>query len=104
LNQRLLRKNCPKCKGNGCAACNNTGYQGRLLLLEAMVLNEEMRRAILNRADRTTLEEIFVNNGGITLVSHAIAAVKAGLTTREEVLRVLGSADCAKVLYNNQGD
>lgn len=104
LNQRLLRKNCPKCKGNGCAACNNTGYQGRLLLLEAMVLNEEMRRAILNRADRTTLEEIFINNGGITLVSHAIAAVKAGLTTREEVLRVLGSADCATVLFSNQGD
>ena len=103
LNQRLLRKNCPKCKGNGCADCNNTGYQGRLLLLEAMVLNEDMRRAILNRADRTTLEEIFVNNGGITLVSHAIAAVKAGQTTREEVLRVLGSADCAKVLYSNQG-
>jgi type II secretory ATPase GspE/PulE/Tfp pilus assembly ATPase PilB-like protein len=104
LNQRLLRKNCPKCKGNGCAACNNTGYQGRLLLLEAMVLNEDMRRAILNRADRTTLEEIFVNSGGITLVSHAIAAVKAGLTTREEVLRVLGSADCATVLFSNQGD
>ena len=104
LNQRLLRKNCPKCKGNGCAACNNTGYQGRLLLLEAMVLNEEMRRAILNRADRTTLEEIFINNGGITLVSHAIAAVKAGQTTREEVLRVLGSADCATVLFSNQGD
>lgn len=104
LNQRLLRKNCPKCKCNGCAACNNTGYQGRLLLLEAMVLNEEMRRAILNRADRTTLEEIFINNGGITLVSHAIAAVKAGLTTREEVLRVLGSADCATVLFSNQGD
>jgi type II secretory ATPase GspE/PulE/Tfp pilus assembly ATPase PilB-like protein len=103
LNQRLLRKNCPKCKGNACADCNNTGYQGRLLLLEAMVLNEDMRRAILNRADRTTLEEIFVNNGGITLVSHAIAAVKAGQTTREEVLRVLGSADCAKVLYSNQG-
>jgi general secretion pathway protein E len=104
LNQRLLRKNCPKCKGNGCADCNNTGYQGRLLLLEAMVLNEDMRRAILNRADRTTLEEIFVNNGGITLVSHAIAVVKEGQTTREEVLRVLGSADCAKVLYSNQGD
>ena len=104
LNQRLLRKICPKCKGNGCADCNNTGYQGRLLLLEAMVLNEEMRRAILNRADRTTLEEIFVNNDGITLVSHAIAAVKAGQTTREEVLRVLGSADCATVLYSNQGD
>ena len=104
LNQRLLRKNCTKCKGNGCADCNNTGYQGRLLLLEAMVLNEDMRRAILNRADRTTLEEIFVNNGGITLVSHAIAAVKAGQTTREEVLRVLGSADCATVLYSNQGD
>jgi len=103
LNQRLLRKNCPKCKGNGCADCNNTGYQGRLLLLEAMVLNEDMRRAILNRADRTTLEEIFVNNGGITLVSHAIAVVKEGQTTREEVLRVLGSADCAKVLYSNQG-
>jgi type II secretory ATPase GspE/PulE/Tfp pilus assembly ATPase PilB-like protein len=103
LNQRLLRKNCPKCKGNGCADCNNTGYQGRLLLLEAMVLNEDMRRAILNRADRTTLEEIFVNNGGITLVIHAIAVVKEGQTTREEVLRVLGSADCAKVLYSNQG-
>ena len=104
LNQRLLRKNCPKCKGNGCADCNNTGYQGRLLLLEAMVLNEDMRRAILNRADRTTLEEIFVNNGGITLVIHAIAVVKEGQTTREEVLRVLGSADCATVLYSNQGD
>ncbi len=104
LNQRLLRKICSNCKSNGCAACNNTGFQGRLLLLEAMVINEDMRRAILNRADRTMLEEIFVNSGGITLVSHAIAAVKAGLTTREEVLRVLGSSDCATVFYSNQGD
>ena len=104
LNQRLLRKVCHRCKGNGCASCNNTGYQGRLLLLEAMVLNEEMRRAILNRADRATLEEVFVNCGGINLVSHALAALKAGLTTREEVLRVLGSADCAAVFENIQGD
>ncbi len=104
LNQRLLRKICSKCKSKGCADCNNTGYKGRLLLLEAMALNAEMRSTILQRADRATLESVFVNSGGITLVSHAIAAVKAGQTTREEVLRVLGSADCSAVFENKQGD
>jgi len=104
LNQRLLRKVCPECKSNGCATCNNTGYQGRLLLLEAMALNAEMRGAILQRADRTMLESVFINSGGITLVSHALAAVKAGLTTKEEVLRILGSADCASVFENIGGD
>ena len=67
-----------------------------------MALNAEMRSTILQRADRATLESVFVNSGGITLVSHAIAAVRAGLTAREEVLRVLGSADCATVLFSNQ--
>ena len=69
-----------------------------------MALNAEMRSTILQRADRATLESVFVNSGGITLVSHAIAAVKAGQTTREEVLRVLGSADCSAVFENKQGD
>ncbi len=104
LNQRLLRKVCHRCNGKGCAACNNTGYHGRILLLEAMVLNAEIRCAILQRADRTILESVFVNSGGIPLISHALAAVKAGLTTREEVLRILGSADCAVVFENIQGD
>jgi len=68
-----------------------------------MALNAEMRGAILQRADRTMLESVFINSGGITLVSHALAAVKAGLTTKEEVLRILGSADCAAVFENIGG-
>ena len=103
LNQRLLRKVCSQCKSNRCASCNHTGYKGRLLLLEAMSLNVEMRNGILQRADRKTLENIFVNSGGITLVKHALAAVKKGVTTKEEVLRILGSADCAAVFDNRQG-
>jgi type II secretory ATPase GspE/PulE/Tfp pilus assembly ATPase PilB-like protein len=103
LNQRLLRKLCNRCNGGACEICNHTGYQGRFLLVEAMVLCSEMRQAILQRADKSILQGIFKNSGGITLASHALNAVKNGTTTKEEVLRVLGPSECM-AFFNNHSD
>ncbi|MFM7098693.1 MAG: GspE/PulE family protein [Gemmataceae bacterium] len=103
LNQRLLRKVCSRCNGGACEICNHTGYQGRFLLVEAMVLCSEMRQAILQRADKSILQGIFKSSGGITLASHAFNAVKNGTTTKEEVLRVLGPSECM-AFFNNHSD
>ncbi len=92
LNQRLLRKLCPGCKGSGCVDCNQTGYKGRFILVEVMELTPQLSNAILQRADRTSLESIFINQGGKTLAHYALDAIKVGITSREEVVRMLGTS------------
>jgi general secretion pathway protein E len=49
LNQRLLRRLCAKCSGTGCGACLETGYRGRVPVLEWIRMNEELRTDIRTR-------------------------------------------------------
>ncbi|MSR30561.1 MAG: type II/IV secretion system protein [Gemmataceae bacterium] len=90
LNQRLLRQSCQRCLGLGCDNCHQTGYSGRMLLAEALEITPSIRQAILRKADRIELEELFRAQGGFPLEDHARAAVAKKLTTQEEVNRVLG--------------
>lgn len=90
MNQRLMRKSCQLCHGEGCGDCRHTGYHGRFLLAEALIPEGEIRKAILRMADRNELEEVFQASGGKTMERHAREAVEGGLTTMEEVCRVLG--------------
>ncbi len=113
--QRLLRKICPYCKisfppppevlkrinlpaselkdlasfkGKGCMRCGGTGYQGRLGAIEGLMVDGEVREAILSRASSEVIEKLARKKGMETLFENAWNLFKTGKTTLEEVLRV----------------
>ena len=113
LAQRLVRIICPDCKerqpvensfleeigfpmddrtevfqGQGCKACGQTGYQGRLGIFEMMLMNEDIRRLILTNADATKFRKTAIEGGMISLRADGFEKVKRGLTTIAELLRV----------------
>ena len=84
LNQRLLRRVCTQCNGKGCPDCVQTGYRGRVPIVETVRINEELRSAIRERgpAAITPVQ---------TLRAAAQRLVEQGITNEVEVNRVLGS-------------
>lgn len=104
LNQRLVRRLCILCRtrakeadaaqgpwrAGGCEQCAGTGYQGRLLLAELLTLDAALRQAILSKPDTATLEALADQAGRATLWTAADRVVAKGLTTSEEIERVLG--------------
>ena len=83
LNQRLLRRLCPECSGKGCPACLQTGYRGRLPLVEWLRLKDALRHRIAaHDLDGLTAHP--------ALADSARSLVQAGLTAEAEVARVLG--------------
>ncbi|MBV7505995.1 Flp pilus assembly complex ATPase component TadA [Bacillus sp. sid0103] len=75
-------------RGKGCASCNMTGYKGRIALHEVLVINDDMRRIIMNDNSFQKLKEHAIKNKTIFLIDDGLLKVKQGLTTTEEVLRV----------------
>jgi type IV pilus assembly protein PilB len=75
-------------RGKGCAACNMTGYKGRLAIHEVLVINEEMKKIILNNESLSTLREAAYRSKTIFLLDDGLLKVKQGITTTEEILRV----------------
>ncbi len=109
--QRLVRKICPACKeayelkrdlteklklkgkikafrGAGCKTCQNTGYKGRVGLIETLLLTTPIRNLILERAQEHILMEAARKEGMKTLRENGLEKVLAGITTLEEILRV----------------
>lgn len=85
LNQRLLRRLCRHCSGAGCQSCLSTGYQGRLLLVEHLRLNDSLRRHIAAR----NLDSLAPQ---APLLQHARSLLQSHLTTESELRRILGPA------------
>jgi general secretion pathway protein E len=83
LNQRLLRKVCAGCQGAGCEACLQTGYAGRLPLVEWLRVDESMR-AQIRRRELAALAPVE------TLAAAARARVSQGLTNEAELKRIFG--------------
>ena len=75
-------------KGQGCKHCRGTGYRGRKAVGELLVLNDEMREAIVNRAPVRQLKELAHQSGVRLLRNSALELVRSGETTLEEVNRV----------------
>ena len=75
-------------RGNGCAACNMTGYRGRIAIHEVLVLDDEMREIINKGGSSASLREIAIRNKTVFLIDDGLLKVKQGITTTEEVLRV----------------
>jgi len=114
LAQRLVRRICDDCResyapssekvallagrpvgriklarGAGCAKCRGTGFKGRLGVFELMVMNDALKEAIATRAPRSVLRALAQEQGLRPLRADGWTKVEAGLTTIEEVLRVV---------------
>jgi general secretion pathway protein E len=72
----------------GCARCDETGYRGRTVISEVLVLTDALRRAILEHADGKTLERLAIGEGMRTMKTDGLRKALAGDTTIEEVTRV----------------
>ncbi len=115
IAQRLVRKVCPYCKtaripdkdvldllkirqgtfdevvmGQGCSRCNNTGYLGRVGLYEVFVMNDEFRHLISNNYKESEIMDLARSNGMKTLMEDGLEKIKSGVTTPEELLRIIG--------------
>jgi type IV pilus assembly protein PilB len=111
MAQRLIRTICPKCKesyappvevldefklshdtkfyrGKGCNDCLNTGYSGRTMISEIMLMSNPIRELILKRASSAHLTEAACKEGMVLMKQDGINKVISGQTTIEEVLRV----------------
>ncbi|MBY0099116.1 GspE/PulE family protein [Mesobacillus maritimus] len=75
-------------RGKGCASCSMTGYKGRIAIQEVLMINDEIRRLIMNGEPISKLRQVAIQNKTIFLVDDGLLKVKQGLTTTEEVLRV----------------
>jgi type IV pilus assembly protein PilB len=73
----------------GCDACHQTGYKGRIGIYEVMRITDRLRRMIAQRASEDAIREVAQSTGMLTLGDDALAKVKAGVTTAEELLRVV---------------
>jgi len=75
-------------KPAGCRYCRQTGYSGRLALLEVLSVSEEIRKQVLTNADTTTIKQQALKEGLKTLRQVGLARVEDGTTSFEEILRV----------------
>jgi len=73
----------------GCAACSNTGYRGRMGLYEVMPMTEEIERLTVERASAESIKAVAIQQGMITLRDDGLEKVRMGITSIEEVARVV---------------
>lgn len=78
------------CQAKGCTACHYTGYQGRIGLYEILLFDDTIRMLITTQAPFAELTRYISDNGFLSLRDDAFLKVEAGLTSLEEVNRVLG--------------
>ncbi|MFA0751521.1 MAG: hypothetical protein SLRJCFUN_001924 [Candidatus Fervidibacter sp.] len=117
IAQRLARRICPNCKevaqydieelaqrfgidpsevdgkplyrGRGCEQCRFTGYKGRIGIFEVFVMNTEIADLILRRAPISEIRDAAIASGMTTMLQDGWRKVLAGITTPQEVLRVV---------------
>jgi type IV pilus assembly protein PilB len=115
--QRLARKLCERCKlgyrpepaeleaagypewmwgqveelwrHQGCPACSNTGFRGRIGLYEVMQMSEEIERLTVERASADAIKAVAVQQGMITLRDDGLQKALLGITSLDEVARVV---------------
>ena len=130
ISQKLARKLCPKCKykrkateyeknlikkelnydvdeiwdKKGCDACNN-GYKGRIAIHEVLLINEEIKDAINIDLDRKDLRElVYKDEDTYTLLQDGLIKAVQGITTIEEVLKLVELDDSEPEKINNKVD
>lgn len=76
------------CRSVGCPRCNNTGYHGRLVIAEILVMSERIRKAIIDHSTASELRTIALAEGMVSMYDDGLTKALEGLTTVEEVMRV----------------
>ncbi|HEV2434891.1 MAG TPA: ATPase, T2SS/T4P/T4SS family [Verrucomicrobiae bacterium] len=116
--QRLVRRICPHCKepvtyppkmfedlgidptalnglqlfrGRGCERCKNSGYSGRMAIIEAMSVSDQIRKLIIARANTRELAKVAVSQGMRTLRMVALDRAREGVSTLEQVIVMTSS-------------
>jgi type IV pilus assembly protein PilB len=111
--QRLMRRICSHCKepvtyptkmyqdlsidpslfdgvtlyrGRGCDRCKNSGYAGRIAIIEAMTVSDEIRKLIIARANTREMGKVGIGQGMRTLRMVALDRAREGISTLEQVL------------------
>ena len=111
--QRLMRRICPHCKepvtypakmfndlaidpsafdgvtlyrGRGCERCKNSGYSGRLAIIEAMTVSDEIRKLIISRSNSREISKVAIDQGMRTLRMVALDRARDGASTLEQVM------------------
>jgi type IV pilus assembly protein PilB len=74
-------------KGRGCDKCNNTGYKGRVALIEVMTIDDDIRELILSGGTAIDIKRKAAESGMISLRRSGLIKIKDGVTTIEEVVR-----------------
>jgi type IV pilus assembly protein PilB len=113
VNQRLIRTICNECKvsytpeenelrelnfrikgtlstlykGKGCPVCKESGYKGRLGIFETLVIDKDIQKLILAKADSSTIMENAVKKGFKSLRYNGLRAVIKGYTTIDEIVK-----------------
>jgi type IV pilus assembly protein PilB len=117
LAQRLLRRVCPSCRqdhvltpdevrrlgyspkdvtrlafarGTGCAECRYLGYRGRIAVFELLILNEQVKDALIQRRTSYEIRRISIESTGlVSLLEDGIYKASEGQTSFEEIIRTL---------------
>ena len=76
-------------KGEGCGACNNTGYRGRVCINEVLVVDQAIRAAIHSKATAAEINREAKKQQMTSMVEDGFLKAKLGITTIEEILRTL---------------
>jgi len=117
LAQRLVRRVCPKCtepyepprtirktlqrmgyefeqfnKGVGCKHCRNTGFKGRIGVHELLVVDDQLRDAVVSDPTIGNIRRIASGNSMVTLAHDGFRKVREGITTVEEIFRIAGDS------------
>jgi type IV pilus assembly protein PilB len=77
------------CRAKGCDLCGGTGYRGRFAAFEVMPMSAEINHLVLQRASAAEVAKCAVEQGMLSMRMDALRKAAAGLTTIEEVLRVI---------------
>jgi len=119
IGQRLVRRICENCKkergmteaererllelmphlvvdpdhslfeGEGCDKCGGTGYKGRVCVNEVLEVDDDIRDAVLRKVSSSDIRKIAIRNGMTTMLADGMYKARGGVTTIEEVLRVV---------------
>jgi type II secretory ATPase GspE/PulE/Tfp pilus assembly ATPase PilB-like protein len=89
VSQRLLRRVCPYCAGDGCFACEGSGLKGRTGLYEAVTMNASLASLVRQGAEPGELRRAARDSGFRSLLDSARDLVRRGVTTPAETARVL---------------
>jgi len=75
------------CHGTGCNRCGQSGYKGRMSIIELFLMDDDLRGLVMKRASSAEIKKVAVAHGMQTLRMNALHRAAEGLTTLEEVLR-----------------